>query len=328
MAEVKPVAFMSFVNSDFQHEEGRIAQFRERLIDEVSMHTGKELSIFQDRDDALWREAWKAHVEDSVNGAAFLIAFITPRYFRSEQCRSELTAFAELESTLGRGDLVLPLYYVRCPFLDEEARYNDDELVEVIVSHQHRFDWRELRFQPLTAPEVGKALEELALRIRDALEPVQPSMLSRLSASRMAELGKRGLRGQFRSGKDQPATEAAKPVPSNGLETSAEEAPKPPGPPTRVVDPMGRADHVTISEAISKANSGDRILVRPGLYQEALVIDKPLEIIGDGGSLPPAGSGSGASWCPFFFSSPDMNGFLSGTNTSSSGSAPFSGLSR
>ena len=54
------------------------------------------------------------------------------------------------------------------------------------------------------------------------------------------------------------------------------------GPPTRVVDPMGRADHVTISEAINEAASGDRILVRPGLYQETLVIDKPLEIIGDG----------------------------------------------
>ena len=53
-------------------------------------------------------------------------------------------------------------------------------------------------------------------------------------------------------------------------------------PPTRIVDPMGRADHITISEAIREANSGDRILVRPGLYQEGLVIDKPLEIIGDG----------------------------------------------
>ena len=45
---------------------------------------------------------------------------------------------------------------------------------------------------------------------------------------------------------------------------------------------MGRADHVTISEAIEAADSGDRILVKPGLYQESLVIDKPVELIGDG----------------------------------------------
>ena len=36
MANTKPVAFISFVASDFQHDEGGIPQFRERLADEVS----------------------------------------------------------------------------------------------------------------------------------------------------------------------------------------------------------------------------------------------------------------------------------------------------
>jgi parallel beta-helix repeat protein len=53
-------------------------------------------------------------------------------------------------------------------------------------------------------------------------------------------------------------------------------------PPTRIVDALYRGDHVTITEAIEAANPGDRILVRPGLYREGLVIDKPLEIVGDG----------------------------------------------
>ncbi|HEY0735370.1 MAG TPA: right-handed parallel beta-helix repeat-containing protein [Herpetosiphonaceae bacterium] len=51
---------------------------------------------------------------------------------------------------------------------------------------------------------------------------------------------------------------------------------------TLVVDQMHRGDHVTINEAINAAKPGDRILVRPGFYQEVLVIDKPVEIIGDG----------------------------------------------
>ena len=51
---------------------------------------------------------------------------------------------------------------------------------------------------------------------------------------------------------------------------------------TLVVDQMHRGDYVTITEAIALANPGDRILVRPDFYQESLVIDKPLEIIGDG----------------------------------------------
>jgi len=37
-----------------------------------------------------------------------------------------------------------------------------------------------------------------------------------------------------------------------------------------------------ITEAIEAANPGDRILNRPGLYREGLVMDKPLEIIGKG----------------------------------------------
>ncbi|MDZ8107790.1 MAG: right-handed parallel beta-helix repeat-containing protein [Nostoc sp. DedQUE12a] len=49
-----------------------------------------------------------------------------------------------------------------------------------------------------------------------------------------------------------------------------------------IVAKTGSADYRTIGEAIKKAQPGTHILVRPGLYQEGLVIDKPLEIIGDG----------------------------------------------
>jgi parallel beta-helix repeat protein len=51
---------------------------------------------------------------------------------------------------------------------------------------------------------------------------------------------------------------------------------------THVVDRDGRGDFTTVKAAISAAEAGDRILVRPGLYEEALVVAKPLEIVGDG----------------------------------------------
>ena len=53
-------------------------------------------------------------------------------------------------------------------------------------------------------------------------------------------------------------------------------------PPTLSVDPWGHGDHTTIGAAIKAARPGTRILVRSGLYEEGLVIDKPLEIIGQG----------------------------------------------
>jgi parallel beta-helix repeat protein len=49
---------------------------------------------------------------------------------------------------------------------------------------------------------------------------------------------------------------------------------------TIVVSPNGSCK--TISAAIKKAKAGDIILVKPGIYKEDLVIDKRVEIIGDG----------------------------------------------
>jgi hypothetical protein len=52
-------------------------------------------------------------------------------------------------------------------------------------------------------------------------------------------------------------------------------------PPTHVVDGL-RGPYRTLAEAVTTANAGDRILLRPGVYEEGLVLDKPLEVIGQG----------------------------------------------
>ena len=57
------------------------------------------------------------------------------------------------------------------------------------------------------------------------------------------------------------------------------ETPVPPN--TIVVSTRGPGQYRTISEAIKNAPSGGNILVRPGLYQESLVIDRPVQITGD-----------------------------------------------
>ena len=53
-------------------------------------------------------------------------------------------------------------------------------------------------------------------------------------------------------------------------------------PKTIIVDQMHRGDFTTITEAIAAAAPGSRISIQPGVYDEGLVIDKPLEIVGDG----------------------------------------------
>ena len=51
---------------------------------------------------------------------------------------------------------------------------------------------------------------------------------------------------------------------------------------TVVVAKSGTADYQTISEAVKNVKPKTRILIQPGLYQESIAIDKPLEIWGDG----------------------------------------------
>ena len=259
---------MSYAHSD--DKRGRLTEFHERLGDEVHMQIGEEFLIFQDRENILWGQNWKKRIEESLDEVTFLIPIITPSFFNSSACRDELQRFLEREKELKRDDLVLPIYYVDCPLLNDEEKRAGDELAQAIFAHQYA-DWRELWHEPFTSPQVGKTLARLAVQIRDALDRVQASE-KRKVPEQDADIA-RHLSG----GVSVPLSpDIASVIEGRGPTAKTE-------PPTRVVDQMHRGDHLTITEAIEAANPGDRILVRPGLYIGGLVIDKPgLEITGDG----------------------------------------------
>ena len=75
-------------------------------------------------------------------------------------------------------------------------------------------------------------------------------------------------------------TRPAHPAPS-----PASHAPRaaPPGAQASFVVALdGGGDFLTITDAVRRAPAGSRLLVRPGVYEEGLVIDKEIEIVGDG----------------------------------------------
>ncbi len=268
----KPAAFMSYAHSD--DEYGHVTRFYERLSHEVGVYIGEEFLIFRDREEIFLGQSWKERIEESLDDVTFLIPIITPFFFSSEACRDELEQFLEREKELGRKDLILPVYYVDCSLLNDAEKRAGDELAQVIAARQYA-DWRELRHEPFTSPQVGRMLEKLAVQIRDALERVQASEKPEVSRS-AASVARRPADGMSVSLSRDIISMIESRESVRGPTAKTE-------PPTRVVDQMHRGDHLTITEAIKAANPGDRILVRPGLYQEGLVIDKPgLEIIGDG----------------------------------------------
>jgi hypothetical protein len=162
-----PAAFMSYARFNDKHDEGQLSQFRERLAAEVQVQTGEEFAIFQDRNDIAWGENWRQRIEGALDTVTFLLAVITPGFFRSSACRGEVERFLIRESELGRQDLILPVYYVSVPELDEPERRDGDSLATVLASRQFA-DWRELRFEPFTSPIVRKAVAQLASRMRHA----------------------------------------------------------------------------------------------------------------------------------------------------------------
>ncbi len=255
-ASAKPAAFLSYDHLDDRY--GHISRFRERLADEVCIQTGEEFSIFQDRSDILWGENWRRRIEDSLDDVVFFIPIITPSFFKSEYCRTELKQFLEREKKLRRRDFVLPVYYVSTPLLDDADRRAEDELAQEIAKRQYA-DWRELRFEPFDSPRMGKELERLAAQIRETLDGAK-------SSGCRTEPGP-AVTGTTSTGMASNETPSARQKSEHR---------------TIVVDQMHRGDHTTISEAVMIACPGDRILVKAGLYEEEMTIDKPLEILGDG----------------------------------------------
>jgi hypothetical protein len=130
---------------------------------------GEEFVIFQDRKHISWGQNWKERIEESLDGATFLIPIITPSFFNSSYCRDELQRFLDRERNLNRSDLILPVYYVSCPLLDDEAKRANNEMAQVIAGRQNA-DWRELRFESFDSPQVTRTLSHLAIQIREALE--------------------------------------------------------------------------------------------------------------------------------------------------------------
>ena len=160
MSTKTPMAFLSYVRADDEHEGGRLSQFREMLSREVQMQAGEAFPIFQDRNDIKWGQNWQQRIDDSLDSVTLLIPVITPGFFKSQACRDELSRFLQREQVLGRSDLVLPLYYVDSRILNDASKRAADALAQAINAHQYA-DWRELRFETFTSPVVRRKVAEL-----------------------------------------------------------------------------------------------------------------------------------------------------------------------
>jgi CheY-like chemotaxis protein len=164
-----PEAFLSYTRLDDEYFGGAITSLRRLLELGVQVVTGdKTFKIFQDVDGIEFGQKWKKRLTEAISASRFLIPIVTPLFFKSDPCRDELKQFMEHEKSLGRDDLILPIYFVTAPVLERPELLKDDVLASEIGSHQ-RYDWRVQADLPPNDPKIRRAVRELAEKIAMAI---------------------------------------------------------------------------------------------------------------------------------------------------------------
>jgi hypothetical protein len=152
--------FWSYTHKDDEAEQGRIRRFAAELSAEYSLLTGDDIEIFVDR-NIQWGEQWRARIESALANATFFLPIITPRFFKSVECRRELLTFHSQSTSLGVKEYLLPIYYVSVPDLDEN---NSDEAIAVVARTQY-FPWTDLRLAAPESAEYRQGINALATRL-------------------------------------------------------------------------------------------------------------------------------------------------------------------
>ncbi len=250
-----PAAFLSYVRNEDEYDEGRITELRKRLEAEIRLYTGQDFTIFYDRQIG-WGQAWQERIDQALDASTFFIPVLTRRFFTSEACRDELTKFLGREQQLGRNDLILPIYYVDAPVMNDPSQRAKDRLAQVLAARQYT-DWRPLRLESHSDPRVRRLLSTMAQRVVAALEPpVDGPAVEPLPAPAAAATPAQPKQLDGPAQRDFAGTKEK-------LDMEQHDAPAEPlpqnEPPTHIVDPENPDRFPTVTAAIDAARPGDRI---------------------------------------------------------------------
>ncbi len=161
----KPDAFLSYTRFDDRY--GKVAEFRKHLSDIVEEVSGDRFEIFHDVDDETGvriGQNWNSVLDAKINETRFFIPILTPKFFKSRNCRNELRNFLKLEKEAGRDDLILPIYFIESRILEDPMLLANDDLAQVVSARQF-WDWRKLRKKRINSTVVVDNFERLARQI-------------------------------------------------------------------------------------------------------------------------------------------------------------------
>jgi hypothetical protein len=153
--------FWSYVHADDAGDGGRILSLERKLRDEYRLQTGDEISLFVDHETLGWGDEWAQRINEAIAGTTFFIPILTPSYFHSQECRNELLKFVREAERLGLKQLLMPVYWVTVPELENDPARSADEAIKVVSQYQ-REDLRDVRLEDEDSAAFRKAVARLA----------------------------------------------------------------------------------------------------------------------------------------------------------------------
>lgn len=157
--------FWSYVHDDNAASFDKIVTLGHDLQKVYQMMSGTSVNLFIDRDALDWGDAWKSVIKSNLGTVAFFIPIVTPAFFNSPACRTELEAFAERTSSEGLRGLLLPILWVPVEGLEDDA--TTDPLMRIIQDRQWE-DWTSLRHAAQGSEDYSRRLQKMAERILKA----------------------------------------------------------------------------------------------------------------------------------------------------------------
>ncbi|MGV8857478.1 toll/interleukin-1 receptor domain-containing protein [Rhodoglobus sp.] len=129
MTEIASKCFISYHRPDNTDFLSVVDRLKSELGGRFNAQTGRSLEIFLDRDSIGWGADWRQEIRESVLGAAVFMPVITMRFFQSDACREELSAYYENARELGVTELIVPIVLAGASRITPD---HPDELVQLI----------------------------------------------------------------------------------------------------------------------------------------------------------------------------------------------------
>lgn len=169
MTNSSNAGFWGYAHLDDTADGGRVTRLAEKIRLEYQALTTHELEIFVDRTSLSWGEQWRVRIHDSLQATTFYIPIITPNFIDSVECRKEFLTFVNTAKSLGVEEYILAIRYISVPDLTEEST---DEIKALVAATQFE-DWEKLRFEDEDGAKYRRAVNKLAMRLKELSEVVE-----------------------------------------------------------------------------------------------------------------------------------------------------------